>query len=272
MTSRNLVIPVSEHQDTIGPMTRTVKDAAQILQAIAGVDPHDNYTDAIPGGIVPDFLAALNISALSGTRIGIPRNVLSLLSCTDTKPIVEAFDQTLGVLREAGAIIVENTNFTAAEERWNSDIPLEVINADFNANIRNYLNSLSYNPRNITSLAELREFTQSSSLEDFPDRDTGRWDRIIDQEWDNTDSRFWPAYQKNLFYGNEGGLLGAIERHDLDAVILPAIFASPWAAPTGAPIVTVPQGSFPANAPVVTSKRGLVEFAPNIPYVACLKK
>jgi amidase len=48
LTSRSLVIPISEHQDTVGPMARTVKDAAYILQAIAGPDQYDNYTSAIP--------------------------------------------------------------------------------------------------------------------------------------------------------------------------------------------------------------------------------
>ena len=42
------------------------------------------------------------------------------------------------------------------------------------------------------------------------------------------DPRFWPTYQQNLFYGGDGDLLGAIERDELDAVILPANFASPW--------------------------------------------
>ena len=48
LTSRDLVIPISEHQDTVGPMARTVKDAAYVLQAIAGLSPYDNYTSAIP--------------------------------------------------------------------------------------------------------------------------------------------------------------------------------------------------------------------------------
>jgi len=46
LTSRFLVIPISEHQDTVGPMARSVKDAAYILSAIAGKDANDNYTSA----------------------------------------------------------------------------------------------------------------------------------------------------------------------------------------------------------------------------------
>jgi len=269
LTSRHLVIPVSEHQDTVGPLARTVKDAAYILQAIAGIDPRDNYTSNIPGGTIPDYIAACNLSALSGSRLGIPLNVMHLFSesSNTTEPIIEAFEQAVTVLRAAGAIIIRHTNFTAAAEFLNSKLPNVILNADFVINLQDYLGSLTHNPRNITSLSDLREFTQSFPLEGYPTRDTGLWDQAL-QNWNNTDPRFWPAYQQNLYYGGDGGLLGAIERDDLDAVILPANYAPYWASTVGSPIVTVPLGSYPAGVPVVKNSWGLVESAPNIPYVS----
>lgn len=265
LTSRHLVIPISEHQDTVGPMARTVKDAAYILQAIAGVDSHDNYTSGIPDRIIPNYIAACSFSALAGSRIGIPRNVISLLSQKKTGPIVESFEQALKVLQAAGATIVEDTNFTAAVEFWNSTQWQTVINADFVANMQSYLGSLSYNPQNISSLSDIREFTKSFPPEEYPARDVGGWDQALLLGWNNTDPRFWPAYQQNLYYGKEGGLLGAIDRNHLDAVILPANFAAHWASPAGSPIVTVPLGSYPNGVPVVRNPWGLVQSAPNIP-------
>ncbi|KAH8743914.1 amidase [Hyaloscypha sp. PMI_1271] len=265
LTSRHLVIPVSEHQDTVGPMARTVKDAAYILQAIAGKDPRDNYTSAIPGGVLPDYVASCKLSALSGTRLGIPRNVISLRSDNTTGPMMEAFEKALGVLQAAGATIVEDTNFPAAAEFQISHLPTVILNADFVVNLESYLGSLTHNPRNITSLASLREFTRSFPLEDYPTRDTGLWDAAL-QGWNNTDPRFWPAYQQNLYYGDDGGVLGAIERNRLDAVILPSKFAADWAATVGSPIVTVPLGFYPAGVPVVKNSWNLVESAPNIPF------
>jgi amidase len=196
LTSRHLVIPVSEHQDTVGPLARTVKDAAYILQAIAGIDKLDNYTSAIPDGILPDYIAACKLSGLSGLRIGIPRNVIPLESDNTTGPVMEAFEQALDELHAAGATVVDNTNFTAAVEFWNSNLPGIILNADFVVNLQTYLASLTYNPKNITTLAELREFTHSYPLEDYPVRDTGLWDQALDN-WNNTDPRFWPAYQQN---------------------------------------------------------------------------
>lgn len=268
LTSRSLVIPISEHQDTIGPMMRTVKDAAYLLQAIAGVDSYDNYTSAIPNnGTLPDYVAACNYSALSGAQIGIPRNVIELFSDNTTTPQTDAFAVAIGVLTGAGAIIVDNANFTNATDFLNSTSETLVLNADFIVNLATYLAELTYNPNNITSLAEERNFTQADPLEDYPDRDTAIWDdALFTQGWNNTDPRFWAAYQQDLFFGGEGGLLGTLERENLDAVILPTNFASSWAAIVGAPIVTVPLGFYPANATVTYNSRGdLVESSPNFP-------
>lgn len=266
LTSRNLVIPISEHQDTVGPMARTVRDAAYILQAIAGVDPYDNYTSAIPNnGSLPDYVAACNFSALEGARIGVAENLIEF--STDNVSIIEvnAFYSAVNLIKAAGATVV-TSNFTALEEWANSTAENEVLNADFIVDLANYLAELTVNPRNITNLRQERAFTQSFPLEDYPDRDTAQWDDALDtQKWNNTDPRFWAAYQKDLFLGGEGGILGALERDNLDAVIVPTSFSSSFPAIVGSPIVTVPLGFYPANSSVVTTRRGLVDTGPNVP-------
>lgn len=268
LTSRHMVIPFSEHEDTVGPLARTVKDAAYLLQAIAGVDPRDNYTSAIPGGVVPDYVSACKFSGLSGLRLGIPRNVISMLSDNASEPMLEAFERSLDGLRGAGATIIEDTNFTAANEYMNSTATSTVVFADWKTNLPTYLASLTSNPHNIKTLEDVCNFIIAYPLEDFPERDVALMDLTIQSPpANNTDSLFWEAYQKALYFGNEGGLIGAIERHQLDAVILPANFAPHWAAPIGAPIVTVPMGAYPAGTPIVKDPWGLVEVAPNIPYV-----
>ena len=269
LTSRHLVIPISEHQDTIGPMTRTVKDAAYILQAIAGADKEDNYTSTIPAGALPDYVAACNLSGLAGVRLGVPRNVISLAWDNTTGPLLHEFEQSIALLKAAGAIIVENTDFPQASEFWNSSVELDVLNADIIVNLNSYLKLLTYNPRNITTLAEVRKFTQTFPGEEYPGRNTVIWDEAL-QNYNNTDPRFWSVYQQNVKYGTEGGLLGTLKLHNLDGIILPAPFASSWAATVGAPIVTVPMGSQPAGTPIVKNSWGLVQVAPNIPYVNLL--
>jgi amidase len=259
------VIPISERADTVRPMTKTVKDAAYILQAIAGVNLHDNCTSAIPYSHVPGYVAACNVSAPSGSRLGVPRNVSALFADRIPDAMMKEFTEALEILRAAGADVVD-TNFPSAREFQNSKLPGSVIGADFVVNRQNYLEALAYNPNNVTSLATLREFTQSFHLEDYPERDTSIWDAAL-QDWNNTDPRFWPAFQQFVYYGTEGGLLGAISRDNLDAVVLPANYAYTFASAIGAPIMTVPLGSYPANVPIEKDAWGLPEVAPNIPHV-----
>ncbi|EMR64080.1 putative glutamyl-trna amidotransferase subunit a protein [Eutypa lata UCREL1] len=266
LTSRHLVIPISEHMDTVGPMTKTVKDSAYVLQSIAGVDPFDNYTSAIPSQADLDFVNACKVSALAGARVGVPRNVISLMSNNNTESMVKAFDEFLDVLRSAGALVIENTNFPAAQDFIdNSLLSAQIMGADFIVDVERYLDQLVYNPHNITNLVDLRRWTQSSPLEGYPGKPTELWDAAL-QNWNNTEYGFWRAYQQGLYYGNEGGLLGAIKQHNLDAVVLPSHFAWDWAAVVGAPIVSVPIGAMPLDQPIVSDADGLVSAAPNIPF------
>ena len=73
LVSRTGILPISATQDTAGPMTRTVADAAAELAAIAGKDPEDPATATAPD-TVPDYLAGLKPDALAGKRIGVINN------------------------------------------------------------------------------------------------------------------------------------------------------------------------------------------------------
>src|SRR5262249_20771841 len=73
LVSRTGILPISASQDTAGPITRTVADAAAELQAIAGKDPEDAATAGAPD-TVPDYLAGLKTDALNGKRIGVINN------------------------------------------------------------------------------------------------------------------------------------------------------------------------------------------------------
>ncbi|EMD64536.1 hypothetical protein COCSADRAFT_171597 [Bipolaris sorokiniana ND90Pr] len=274
LTSRSLVIPISEHQDTVGPMARTVKDAAYILQAIVGPDQYDNYTSAIPwaknttNASVPDYVSACRLDALEGKRIGVPRNAIGTPRAS-TAPVYAAFEAALDVLRSAGAIIVEGTNYTAWDQYLESNAEGIVLDGDFSPNLASYLSQLTYNPNNVMTLEDVRSFTQSFSAEAYPNRDTAIFDSSIaqSQNFSNTDAQFWAAYQEGLYLGGEGGLLGALATYNLDAVVLPSRVASGISAIIGGPVVTVPLGAYPANTTVITNPRGdLNATAPNAPF------
>ena len=251
-------------------MTRTVKDAAYILQAIAGPDPSDNYTSAIANnGSIPDYVSACKVDALSGVRIGVARNVLEIYSEYLDAPVLDAFNAAVSEIEAAGAIIVD-ANFTAFESYVSDGNSTLVLNADFLVNLKSYFSELTYNPHNITDLAQLTAFTHAFPAEDYPDRDTAVWDGpdgALTQSWDNTDPRFWQAYQVNQYYGGEGGILGALERTNTSAVLLPTQLSPGIPAIVGSPVITVPMGFYPATWNVTRNSRDtLVTGGPNVPF------
>ena len=73
LVSRAGIIPIAHSQDTAGPMARSVRDAAVLLSALAGVDPRDNATAASAGKTAADYTKFLDPNGLRGARIGVAR-------------------------------------------------------------------------------------------------------------------------------------------------------------------------------------------------------
>lgn len=97
--SRYGVVPVSWTLDTMGWMTRTVQDAALLLQVMAGADPHDPISRREP---VPDYLRGLEDS--SPPRIGLLRRFFYDHADAETRQHVDGVVETLS---RAGAIVEE---------------------------------------------------------------------------------------------------------------------------------------------------------------------
>lgn len=267
LTSRDMVIPISIRQDTVGPIGRTVKDAAYMLSAIAGKDTFDNWTSTQPFEVAPDYVKACNFLGLKGARVGIPRNGIDYYLDSSTKPVMVAFEQALQTVRDAGARVIEEANFSSFDApafARNSSI---VLDTDFVGGLANYLGSLSTNPNNIHSLSDLTRFTKADPREEHPDRDTYVWDRQLGRNLTSTSLESFMAYQANLRMGGEEGVIGALDRHKLDALIMPTFASFHLPAIAGLPIVTVPLGFYPAQTPLTMNlKRTMVSVAPNIPF------
>ena len=271
LTSRYLVVPISEHQDTVGPMARNVKDAAYLLSAIAGPDPNDNYTSAIPFNTTPDYVAACDYWALSGKRIGVPRNLIDLSDDATAAPIVPVFNAALDVLRAAGATIVDNITLPGYEPLNEGNTENNVLGYDFLTDlVKEYTSKLVTNPNNITSVAALQSFTQNFSLEDWPERDTLVWTgdlALPNAALGNTAPEFWSNYTFNLYNAGLLGITGALTNYSLDALVLPTEFSPNFPALIGSPVVTVPLGVYPSNTTVMKNGFGnLVAISPNLPF------
>jgi Asp-tRNA(Asn)/Glu-tRNA(Gln) amidotransferase A subunit family amidase len=99
------VIPLNVLADVAGPMTRTLKDAVVVFQAIVGEDPDDPATAASRGRTIPNYAASLVKDGLRSARIGVLRQAYERPS-TDPE-IVEIFMSAIADLKRAGASIVD---------------------------------------------------------------------------------------------------------------------------------------------------------------------
>lgn len=99
--SRSHVVPISSTQDTPGPMTRTVRDAAMLMNAISGRDPLDPATAEADARKV-DFTDGLSTATLQGVRIGVMRKQVG-----SRADLAALFDQALADMQSAGAELVD---------------------------------------------------------------------------------------------------------------------------------------------------------------------
>jgi aspartyl-tRNA(Asn)/glutamyl-tRNA(Gln) amidotransferase subunit A len=98
--SRAGVLPLAWSMDHVGPMTRTVGDAALLLRVMAGYDPADASTSVLP---VPDYLAALS-GDVKGLRVGLLR---AFFLESATPEVRAAVERAAAMLQSAGAIVDE---------------------------------------------------------------------------------------------------------------------------------------------------------------------
>jgi amidase len=102
LLSRSGIIPISSTQDTAGPMTRTVRDAALLLAALQGPDPADPARLPIPAGTPSDYTPFLKTDALKGQRLGVEKAHLN-----GPPKVAALLRAAVAALKAQGATVVE---------------------------------------------------------------------------------------------------------------------------------------------------------------------
>lgn len=102
LVSRTGIIPISVTQDTAGPMTRTVRDAAILLHAMAGSDSEDPSQIQLKSVEIPDYTLSLQLDGLKGKKIGVEKKFLE-----GHEGVVALYKQAIELMRSNGATIVE---------------------------------------------------------------------------------------------------------------------------------------------------------------------
>lgn len=148
LLDRNGIIPASQHQDTPGPMARSVFDAALMLNAMSGSDPQDPASVGAPQGI--DYTHLLVPGALKDKRIGYP---VTFSNDGETLPVENSaqFNRALDVLREQGAVLVPVNLALADASRYD-----ELLLSDVKDELNSYLGKRPGLP--VKSVAELIKF------------------------------------------------------------------------------------------------------------------
>ena len=157
LVSRAGIIPIAASQDTAGPMTRTVRDAALLLDALAGKDARDPATSAIPAH--PDgFGATTKAGALRGARIGVLRGPFGFRPWM--QPVLAA---AIARLQEAGAETVDLGE--PAVLRQLSSPSLEVLLYEFKDGLNAYLAGLT--GTSLRTMADVIQFNVAHAREEL---------------------------------------------------------------------------------------------------------
>jgi amidase len=275
--SRYGIIPITADQDTAGPMTRTVTDAAILLGALEGPTPdrNDPATSACPVPPNRDYTVFLKRDGLKGARIGIPRAFYydKLTPPGETAPRgglndeqARVMAQAIEALRREGAVIVDPADLPSVLDPdparnlvlWGlcsgvpgskaSDDDCSVtfkygMKRDFNL----WLQSLGPTAP-VKSLTELRNYNLAR-----PSRGAikyGQSQLDISDEMDLVDDRerYEADRAKDILLAGTRGIDAAMRAHRLDALLFPAVTGALVASRPGYPTVIVPFGLIP-NAP-----------------------
>ncbi|KAF9525291.1 amidase signature enzyme [Crepidotus variabilis] len=267
LTSRAGVVPISEHQDTVGPMTRSVADAAFVLSAIAGKDTNDNYTLAQPS-TVPDYSKALRADAFKGKHIGVPRvNSTNPPSANDIV-MNEALENAIQIVRELGATVIDPVELPSANEILNvGNAELFILETDFKIQLGEYYKSLAKNPSGVRSLADLIVYNDAHpELEEYQ----GHEGQSILRESQSTTGRnstYFKTLSSNKDVGGKRGIDAALTANRLDALMAPALgWLTTPAAIAGYPIITLPLGFYPNDTLPQPGAGGIYWPAPGVPF------
>ena len=256
LISRSGIIPIAHSQDTAGPMARTVRDAAILLEAMLGTDPDDPASAGFPEA-PPNYTANLAADGLEGRRIGVIR---SYWGAGNHAKVEAVFTKAIESIAAAGAEIVDPIMIETPGLRDAEGVVLEY---EFKADLNRYLEQ-SRAP--VASLAEVIEFNEANAATVMPI--FGQELMIAANEKSPLTDEVYVEALENSRRLSRQAIDAALAEHDLDALLAPtngpawltdhvngdsfSVGSSSLAAVSGYPNVTVPAG-FVAGLPVGVS-------------------
>ena len=246
LISRTGVVPVAWSMDSIGPMTRTVRDAAHVLTALARKDPADAATAAAPAAV--DYARALT-PTLDGLRIGVVRE-------KSPEVVTSLFEQSLAVLRTAGAVLVD-VDLPPIEDKIFAD-EMEVVLSEMKEQLPRYLSSRRPGApiKTLTDVIDANRRNGSGAMAPLAEANS---------KGPTSGEAYRRAFARIRLNARDNGLDGASRTHALDAFVSSSIGPA-WAIGDDSKTdPRTPRGMFlssGAGYPTVTVPMGFVEALP----------
>ncbi|HEY6931132.1 MAG TPA: amidase [Thermoanaerobaculia bacterium] len=213
LVSRNGVIPIAHSQDTAGPMTRTVADAAALLTALAGQDSADSATLASAGKSAPDYTKFLDPKGLAGARLGITRKGHFGQSPAADRIVEAAIEE----MKRLGAVIVDPADIETAGGFERNEF--EVLLYEFKADLNSYLAALppSSRPRTLKDLIDFNERNRDREMPFF-----GQEIFVMaEKKGPLTEKAYKKALEAGLRLARKNGIDKTMDKNKLDALVAP---------------------------------------------------
>jgi len=260
LISRAGIVPIAHSQDTAGPLTRTVRDAALLLNVLAAADPLDPATAELKRPA--DYTSFLDRDGVKGARIGVPSDPSDPANDFYYDPLppsaASVMREAIAVLEREGATVV-HANIPTAGWIGGPGTEMAILN-------RNPESATKNQParRPIVFVYELkhdlnlylRDWAAGAgvaSLADIIAFNTEHADRALRfgqdiflaaeaTRGDLSELEYISARQMDLRASRTLGLDAYMDEHRLDAVLFPAVAGAAITAKAGYPSVQVPAG------------------------------
>ncbi len=247
LVSRAGIIPISHTQDTAGPMCRTVRDAAILLGALAGVDPRDEATAASAGKAAGDYTKFLDPNGLKGARIGVARKYFGFNDAVDA-----LMNRVVDQIKQAGAEVIDPADLPT-HGKFN-DSEFVVLQYELKADLNAFLAGRPGAPKSLKEIIDFNDKNRDKEMPYFGQ------DIFIKAEAKGplTEKEYTDALAADVKLSRNEGIDAVMDQHHLDAIMAPTAGAA-WltdlingdgsgggssnaAAVAGYPDITVPAG------------------------------
>lgn len=233
--SRYGLFPLVPSQDSPGPLTRTVDDAALIFHALAGADAADTATLN-----VANSSGSGSITGLQGLRIGVPRRFIADNVIDEQREA--AFNATLATLAQAGATLVDPCDLPSAGALH--EVRSSVFRAEFRESLNHLLTTLR--PCGISSMAEIIRWNADhpeaipygQSLLEAADATSGM-----------NSEQYVEDRRRDVVLSVDAGIVAALKSGRVDVLLAPMAAAAKCTGKAGAPVIAIPAGCDAAGLP-----------------------